>query len=133
MAANGRAVVTWQSGLFAVKSMRFTPGEGFSTPVVATPYALDRGLGIDDQGQAQLVYVAVNQWPDPTSTEISVYARQMPWGQPWGPQELLEAQPGGIKTGLAVSFNRAGAAVATWAQNDAISDVRNSLWGNVRR
>ena len=136
MAADGRAVVTWQSGLFAVKSIRVTLGQGFSVlsvPVVATPYALDRELGIDDQGHAQLVYVAVNQWPDPTSTEISVYTRRMPWGQPWGPQELLEAQPGGIKTGLAVSFNRAGAAVATWAQNDTVSDVRNSLWGNVRR
>jgi hypothetical protein len=133
MAANGRAVVAWQSGLYAIKTMSFTPATGFSTPVIATPYALDRELGIDAQGNAQLVYVAVNQWPDPTSPEISVYARQMPWGQAWGPQALLETQPGGIKTGLAVSFNPAGGALASWAQNDTVSGVRNSLWANLLR
>ena len=133
MADDGRAVVAWQSGLFAIKTISYTPGSGFAAQVVATPYALDRELGIDDQGNAQLVYVAVDQWPNPTSTEISVYARQMPWGQPWGAQALLETQPGGIKTGLAVAFNRAGAALATWAQNDTVSGVRNSLWANVRR
>lgn len=133
VAANGRAVVAWQSGLFAIKTVRFAPGEGFSTPVVATPYGLDRELGIDEHGNAQLVYVAVDQWPDPTSPEISVYARQMPWGQAWGPQALLETRTGGIKTGLAVAFTTGGAAVASWAQNDTVSNVRNSLWANVRR
>ena len=133
MAANGRAVVAWQSGLFAIKTVRFTPTDGFSTAVVATPYALDRELGIDAQGNAELVYVAVDQWPDPTSPEISVYARQMLWGQPWGPQALLETQPGGIKTGLALALNPTGSALASWAQNDTASNVRNSLWANVRR
>ncbi len=133
MAANGRAVVAWQSGLFAIKTVRFTPGEGFSAAVVATPYALDRALGIDEQGNAQLVYVAVDQWPDPTSPEISVYARRWPWGQAWEPPVLLESRPGGIKAGLAVAFTSDGRAIASWAQNDTVSGERNSLWANVRR
>lgn len=134
MTPDGRAIMAWQSGVFAIKTMTFTPGVGLSTPVVATPYAIDRELSLDDQGRAVLVYVAVEQWPNPTSTEISVYARRLNWGQTWGAQSLLETQPGGIKSGLAVSFNAAGQGVATWAQNDsATSDVRNSLWGNVLR
>jgi hypothetical protein len=81
-----------------------------------------------------LVDVAVDQWPNPTSTEISVYAHQLPWGQSWSAQTLLETQPGALKSNVAVSFNATGGAVASWAQNDvATSDVRNSLWGSVRR
>ncbi|WP_291142254.1 hypothetical protein [Hydrogenophaga sp.] len=134
MAPDGRAVAAWQSGIYAIKTMTFEPGVGLGAPVEATPYALDRELGIDSQGRATLVYVAVNQWPNPTSPEISVYARRLNWGQPWGAQSLLETQPGGIKTGLAVSFNTNGQGLATWAQNDsATSDVRNSLWSNLLR
>jgi hypothetical protein len=102
--------------------------------VVATPYAIERELGIDEDGNAVLVYVAVDQWPNPTSAEISVYARRLPWGQTWGPQALLETQRGGIKSGLAASFNPSGRAVVSWAQNDAAdSTVRNSLWSNLLR
>lgn len=134
MASNGRAVISWQSGQFAIKTVTYAPGAGFGTPVVANTYGLDRELGIDDQGNAVLVYTAVNQWPNPTSTEVSVYSRRLVWGQTWSNQVLLETRPGSPKGGLAVAFNRSGAAVASWAQNDlATSDVRNSLWSNLLR
>jgi hypothetical protein len=134
MASNGRAVISWQSGNFAIKTLTYAPGAGFGTPVVANTYGLDRELGIDDQGNAVLVYTAVDQWPNPTSTEVSVYSRRLAWGQAWSNQVLLETQPGSPKGGLAVAFNRSGAAVASWAQNDvATSDVRNSLWSNLLR
>lgn len=129
MAADGRAVLAWQSGIFAIKTMTWVPGTGFSTPLVAAPYGIDRELGIDDQGTASLVYVSVSQWPNPTSTELSVYARRLRWGEAWSEQTLVESRPGAIKTGVAVSFNRSGAALASWAQNDVTtSDARNSLW-----
>lgn len=134
MAPSGRAVLAWQSGLFAIKTVTYAPGAGFGTPVVANTYGLDRERGIDDQGNAVLVYTAADQWPNSTSTEISVYSRRLEWGQAWSNQVLLESRPRSPKGGLAVSFNRSGAAVASWAQNDlATSDVRNSLWSNLLR
>lgn len=133
MTADGRAIVSWQSGLYAIKTMAYNPGSGFSTPVQATPYGLDRELGIDAQGNATLVYVSVDQWPNPTSTEISVYSRRLVWGQGWSTPVLVETQPGGIQTGLAVSF-MGSRAVAAWAQYDQpTSTVRNSLWANLMR
>jgi hypothetical protein len=134
MTPDGRAVAAWNSGLFAMKAMRYTPGGGFSAPAVVAPYSIDRTLGIDDSGNAVVVYSSPTQWPNPTSGIQNVYTRRWAWGAAWSDAALVETGVGGLKANIAVAFNRAGQGVATWAQNDvATSDVRNSLWANVLR
>jgi hypothetical protein len=103
----------------SMKVARFDPTAGWQVPVTIDDSFDDVDqtspphVAMDGAGNAQLVYVAVDRWPDPASPEISVYARQLPWGQAWGPQELLETHPGGIKTWLAVAFASGGGAIAS--------------------
>lgn len=134
MTPDGRAVAAWNSGLFAMKAMRYTPGAGFSAPLTVAPYSIERTLGIDDSGNATVVYSSPTQWPNPPSGTQNVYTRRWAWGGAWSDAGLVETGAGGLKGNIAVAFNRAGQGVATWAQNDvANSDVRNSLWANVLR
>ena len=134
MTPDGRAVAAWNSGLFAMKAMRYTPGGGFSAPETVAPYSIERTLGIDDSGNATVVYSSPTQWPNPTSGTQNVYTRRWAWGGAWSDAGLVETGVGGLKGNIAVAFNRAGQGVAAWAQNDvANSDVRNSLWANLLR
>jgi len=133
MTPDGRAVAAWNSGLFAMKAMRYTPGSGFSVPVSVAPYSIERTLGIDDSGNAVVVYSSFAQWPNP-SGPLNVYSRRWAWGDAWSEAAVIETGAGGLKDNIAVAFNRAGQGVAAWAQNDvAGSDVRNSLWANLLR
>ena len=134
MTPDGRAVAAWNSGLFGMKAMRYTPGSGFSAPVSVAPYSIDRTLGIDDSGNAVVVYSSPTEWPNPTLPGQNVYTRRWAWGEAWSDASVIETGAGGLKDGIAAAFNRAGQGVAAWAQNDvAGSDARNSLWANLLR
>ena len=67
MTESGRAVVIWNSGIFAVKSMQYSPGSGFSAPVLVNAYGADSQLGLDQDGNATVTCVAPDKWPDPAT------------------------------------------------------------------
>ncbi|MES2946425.1 MAG: hypothetical protein V4772_26455 [Pseudomonadota bacterium] len=133
MTASGRAVVIWNSGIFGVKSMQYTPGSGFSAPVLVNAYGADSQLGLDADGNATVVYVAPDKWPNP-STGSDLYSRRLPWGGAWSDAVAIEPKDGlGINTAEA-AFNSVGQGVATWVRGDvAGNSARKSLWVNVLR
>lgn len=134
MAADGRALVAWNSGIYAVKAMPYTPGTGFSAPVTVASYGIERKMVLDDAGRAVMVVRAVSQWPNPTSATQNAYTRSLAWGGTWSAPALIETGDGDLLDLTAVSFNRAGQGVAAWIQNDvANSAVRNSLWVSLLR
>lgn len=132
MTASGRAVATWRSGIFAMKAMQYTPGAGFSAPAVVNPYAIDSQLGIDAEGNAVVVYVAPDRWPNPT-TGLDVYSRRLAWGGSWSDAVAIEPLDG-LDVDAFGAFNTAGQGVAAWVRNDvAGSSSRRSLWVNLLR
>lgn len=134
MAADGRAVLAWNSGIFAVKTLSFTPASGFGAPTQANSYGAGHFVGIDRDGRAVLVYRAPVQWPNPTDATLNLYGRELPAGGVWSAAALLETGAGEVKAGVPCGMNAQGAAVCAWAQNDAAnSSTRNSLWVNLRR
>jgi hypothetical protein len=127
MTASGRAVTTWRSGIFAMKSMQYTPGAGFSAPEVVNPYAIDTSLGLDADGNAVVVYVAPDRWPNPT-TGLDVYSRRLAWGGAWSDPAAIEPVDGLGATAFG-AFNRSGQGVAAWVRKDvAGTSSRLSLW-----
>ncbi len=134
MSSDGRAVLAWNSGLFAAKAAQYTPGQGVTTPVVVANYSIDRTLNLDDNGNVVMVYRAPSVWPNPTSGTSNIYSRRLSWGGVWSDQLLLESGDGDTKGRVVAAFNRAGQGVAAWAQNDAANtSARNSLWVNLLR
>ncbi len=134
MASDGRTVLAWNSGLFAVKAIQYSPNQGVTAPVVVAPYSIDRSLSVDDNGNVVMVYRSPSQWPNPTSGTFNIYSRRLSWGGAWSDQQLLESGDGDTKGLVVTAFNRAGQGVATWAQNDvANTSARNSLWANLLR
>ncbi|EWS55127.1 Conserved repeat-containing protein [Methylibium sp. T29] len=132
MTPSGRAVVTWRSGIFAVKSMQYTPGSGFSAPAVVNSYGADSHLGQDADGNAVIVYVAPDRWPNPT-TGSDVYSRRLNWGGAWSDAVPIEPQDG-LGADAYAGFNRAGQGVAAWVRGDvAGSSARKSLWVSLLR
>ena len=133
MTESGRAVVIWNSGIFALKSMQYSPGSGFSAPMLVNAYGADGQLGLDQDGNATVVYVAPDKWPNP-ATGADLYSRRLPWGGAWSNAVAIEPVDGfGISNSIA-SFNTAGQGVATWVRGDvAGSSARKSLWVNVLR
>ncbi len=132
MTAAGRAVLVWNSGLTTLKSMQYTPGAGFSAPVVANGYGIDTQLGLDAEGNAVLVYVAPDRWPNPT-TFNDVYSRRLAWGGAWSNAVPLEPLRG-YGADAYGAFNAAGQGVAAWVRGDvAGSSARKSLWVNLLR
>jgi Divergent InlB B-repeat domain len=133
MAADGRAVVAWNS-TFALKAMSAAPGAAFSAPVVVNTYNAGYFLGIDSGGRAVVVYRSVSQWPNPTDATINVYARELPAGGAWSAAALLETGAGEVKANVPCAMNTAGQTVCAWAQDDLPNDtIRNSLWATLRR
>lgn len=132
MTATGRAVVIWNSGLFGVKSMQYTPGAGFSAPVLVNPYGINTQLGQDADGNAVIVYVAPDRWPNPT-TGSDVYSRRLTWGGSWSDAVAIEPQDG-LGADAFSAFNREGDGVAAWVRGDvAGSSARKSLWVSLLR
>jgi len=132
MTPDGRALATWNSGLYALKAMRYTPGSCFGAPETVAPYSIDRSLGLDDNGNAMLVYRAPISWPNPSSGTLNVYSRRLAWGGSWSDAVAIETGAGDTKDNVAVGVNRGGRGVAAWAQNDVAGSAnRNSLWANV--
>jgi hypothetical protein len=132
MTPAGRAVATWRSGIFALKSMQYTPGAGFSAPVVVNSYAIDTALGIDSEGNAVVIYVAPDVWPNPT-TGLDVYSRRLTWGGTWSDPVAIEPRDGLGATAFG-AFNTSGQGVAAWVRPDvAGSSSRRSLWVSVLR
>ena len=131
MTAAGRAVLVWNSGLTTLKSMQYTPGAGFSAPVVANGYGIDTQLGLDAEGNAVLVYVAPDRWPNPTSFN-DVYSRRLAWGGAWSNAVPLEV-PHGFDPDVYGAFNAAGQGVAAWVHGDVAGSVRKSLWVSLLR
>ena len=133
MTESGRAVVIWNAGLFTAKSMVYTPGSGFSAPVVLANYGGDLRLGIDTDGNATVVYYATDKWPNPT-TDSDLYSSRLPWGGSWSNPVAIEPLDGlGIDSAEA-SFNRVGQGVATWVRGDVAGrNARKSLWVSVLR
>lgn len=132
MTATGRAVTTWRSGIFAMKSMQYTPGAGFSAPVVVNSYAIDSQLGLDGEGNAVVIYVAPDRWPNPTTT-LDLYSRRLAWGGTWSDAVAIEPLDG-LDIDAFGSFNAAGQGVAAWVRNDvAGTSSRRSLWVNLLR
>jgi hypothetical protein len=134
VSSDGRAVMAWNSGLFAVKALQYSPTEGVTAPVVVAPYSIDRSLNLDDNGNVVMVYRSPSQWPNPSSGTFNIYSRRLAWGGIWSDQLLLESSDGDTKGSVATAFNKSGQGVASWAQNDVVNvNVRNSLWANVLR
>lgn len=131
MTAAGRAVLVWNSGMTTLKSMQYTPGAGFSAPVVASSYGIDTQLGLDAEGNAVIVYVSPDRWPNPT-TFGDVYSRRLAWGGAWSNAVPLEA-PHGFDPYVYGAFNAAGQGVAAWVHSDVAGAVRKSLWVNLLR
>ena len=132
MTPTGRAVVIWNSGLFAIKSMQYTPGAGFSTPLVVNSYGIDSQLGLDAEGNAVIVYVAPDRWPNPT-TGSDVYSRRLTWGGAWSSAVAIEPTDG-LGAQAFSTFNRDGLGVAAWVRGDVSgSSARKSLWVNLLR
>lgn len=132
MAPNGRALAIWNSGIFAVKSMQYTPGTGFSAPVVVNGYGINTQLGQDAEGNVVIVYVAPDRWPNPT-TGGDVYSRRLTWGGAWSDAVALEPR-NGLGAEAFSAFNRSGQGVAAWVRGDvAGSSARKSLWVSVLR
>ena len=133
MTASGRAVVTWRSGIFGLKSMQYTPGSGFSAPVLVNGYAADSSLGIDPEGNATIVYIAPNKWPNPT-TYADLYSRRLPWGGTWSDAVAIEPLDGQGIDAANSAFNSAGQGISAWVRGDVPGrDARRSLWVNVLR
>lgn len=131
MTAAGRAVAVWRSGLFAMKSMAYTPGQGFAAPVVVNPYALQGEIGMDGDGNATVVYVAPDRWPNPT-TGLDVQSRALAWGRGWSDATHVEpTYSAGVSS--ATAFNAAGQGVAAWVRPDVAGASRQSLWVSVLR
>lgn len=134
MAADGRAVLVWNSGLFALKSSSFTPGAGFSAPLVVNSYSSGHFAAIDGSGRAVVVYRAPTQWPNPTDATLNLYSRELPAGGAWTAAALLETGAGEVKSNVPCAASPSGDAVCAWAQDDlANNTIRNSLLANVRR
>lgn len=134
MMGDGRAVLGWNSGLFAMKSLTYTPTAGFGAPVTVAPYSIDRSMGIDQQGRVVIVYRSPSQWPNPTDGAFNIYTRSMTLGGSWSDAALLETAAGDTKGNAPFAMNAAGQAICVWAQNDLVSsNVRNSLWANLLR
>jgi hypothetical protein len=134
MASDGRAVIAWSSGTFAVKAMSYAPASGYSASAVVNSYSAGHSLGIDQGGNAVLVYRSVSQWPNPTDATMNLYARDLPWGGAWSSATPIETGAGDVKAGVSCATNPAAQVVCVWAQDDvAGTTVRNSLVANVRR
>jgi hypothetical protein len=132
MTPAGRAVVAWNSGIFAVKSMQYTLGSGFSAPVLVSSYGIDSNLGQDAEGNAVIVYVAPDRWPNPT-TGSDIYSRRLSWGGAWSDAVAIEPLDG-RGADLSSNFNSAGQGTAAWVRGDvAGSSSRRSLWVNLLR
>lgn len=133
MTESGRAVVIWNSGIFAVKSMQYTPGSGFSAPALVNSYGIQSDLGIDAEGNATIVYVAPDKWPNPT-TGSDVYSRRLPWGGAWSSAVAIEPLDGLGIASAESGFNSVGQGIATWVRGDvAGNNARRSLWVSVLR
>jgi hypothetical protein len=132
MTPAGRAVAIWNSGIFAVKSMQYTPGAGFSAPALVNSYGISTQLGLDAEGNAVIVYVAPDRWPNPT-TDSDVYSRRLAWDGTWSnatPVEPLD----GLGAQAFAAFNAAGQGMVAWIRGDvAGSSARQSLWASVLR
>jgi hypothetical protein len=132
MAPNGRAVAAW-SLLYPFKTTVFTPGSGWSTPVELAPYNLERQLRIDNNGNAIVMYVSVPTWPNPTSSEFSLYTHTLAPGGAWSTRQNIETGVGDVSD-VRFAMNAAGQAVAVWRQQDtATTPTRLSFWGAVAR
>ncbi|QPF73471.1 hypothetical protein G8A07_11430 [Roseateles sp. DAIF2] len=133
MANDGRAVIGWNAS-FALKAASYTPSSGFSAPAMVNSYSAGHSLGIDQDGRAVVTYRSPDQWPNPSSGILNLYARELPWGGAWSAATLLETGAGDVKANVNCAANPAGQAVCVWAQDDlANSTVRNSLQSNIRR
>jgi hypothetical protein len=131
MTESGRAVAIWRSGIFALKSMTYAPGAGFTAPVQVNSYGIDASLGLDADGNAIVVYVAPDRWPNPT-TGLDVYSRRLPWGGTWSDAVAIEPLDG-LSPSAWSSFNRSGQGVAVWTRPDVAGAPRISLWSNLLR
>ncbi len=133
MAADGRAVVAWNS-TFALRSSSVAANGTAAAPVAINTYSAGHFLGIDDSGRAVVVYRSPNQWPNPTDGTLNLYVRELAWGGSWTNAALLESGGGEVKANTPCAMNASGQAVCVWAQDDLPNNtVRNSLWGTVRR
>jgi hypothetical protein len=132
MAPSGRAVLVWNSGLYALKSMQYTPGAGFTAPTLVNAYGINNLLGLDADGNAVVTYVAPDRWPAPTVC-CDLYSRRLAWGGSWSDAAAIEPVDG-IDLSVTGSFNGAGQGLAAWVRSDvAGNSVRKSLWVNLLR
>lgn len=133
MHPDGRALIGWNSGIFALKSITYSPGGGLGAPVTVAAYSIDRTLRMDGEGRVVLVHRSDTGWPG-TPTGIRLQTQELPWAGTWSPSSRLDNGPGSVLDNVAFAMNHAGIGVVAWAQNDlANSSVRNSLWANLRR
>ncbi len=134
MTPDGRAVTTWNSGIFAVKAMQYAPATGWSAPIVVDAYSIRSGLGMDNDGNAMMVYSTAPGFPRPTTANQDVVSRRLKFGGDWSAVEAIETGVGD-NNGVAFAMNASGKAVAVWNQNDTASSssTRKSLFGNVAK
>jgi hypothetical protein len=133
MTPDGRAVAVWNTG-FGSRSSQYSAASGWSAAVDVSPYSIELSLGIDNAGNAVMIYKAPDQWPNPTSGTQDLYSRRLTFGGAWSNRALIETGVGDIKGNIVFGMNAAGQAVAVWAQDDLPNNqVRNSLWGAVLR
>lgn len=129
----GQAVAGWNASL-GFRAMTYSPSTGFSSPTtIATAYTA-RGMGIDTQGNVLAVYNAPGGTSQNPTFPANLHAIELPVGGVWSIPVLLESGAGELKLDIHFAMNPAGQAIVIWVQDDlANNNVRNSLWGNLRR
>lgn len=131
MTPDGRAVATWflGGGLGALRSMQYTAATGWSAPVTVAGSNTSRVMGMDSNGQAVMVYRAI----DAATGRWDLVSRRLSLGGAWSAPTPLEAADGSVESD-AFALNSSGQGVAIWVQNDAAgTSARNSLWSAVLR
>ncbi|MFY7854609.1 MAG: hypothetical protein ACOVQT_00605 [Rubrivivax sp.] len=133
MHPDGRAVIAWNSGIFAVKTLSVPAAGALSAPVEAASYSIDRTLQMDGEGRVVMVHRSDPAWRT-NPTGLFVQMQELPWGGSWTPMTRLDTGAGDVLSRMTFAMNPAGQGVVVWAQNDLRgNDARNSLWTNVRR
>lgn len=125
---NGQFIAAWidvdASDLHQLRSSRYTPGTGWSSPVVvvsgttfAAPYKPEsHAIAMDASGNAVVLFLVRSG----SNLRESLWAsRQEPTG-PWSAPVLLETQEDGRAELPSIAFDGQGVATAVWQQNDTI-------------
>jgi hypothetical protein len=136
--AQGQALAAWQqatnitvSGVFQIKSRRFTPAGGWEAVQRVDTFAgsaSQPSIAMDAQGNALLAWTQ----PEQNSGVTQVLSAQRAKGQAWQTPERISAATTPLADAVQVSVNAMGQAVAAWQQDDSAqpTDERVSAYAS---